>query len=85
MVKPVSPYLLRPLRTLAEVLRELGQPGSGETAPDTRAKASPSPAPAPAAAPKGPKDTVMIAGVAQPIAPAEPTPPSTGGQLDVEV
>ncbi|MBV8165673.1 MAG: hypothetical protein JO021_02695 [Alphaproteobacteria bacterium] len=82
MVKPVSPYLQRPLRTLEEALRELGQdaPGdAGRTAPD----AAPPPAPVPAKA-GTPKDQVTIAGVDVPIEPAAPETPTTGSQLDVK-
>jgi len=84
VVKPISPYLQRPLRSLAEVLRELGQPASGETPPEPRA-ALPAPGGAPdPAAPAPAKDSVTIAGIDQPVEPGEPAPPPTGGQLDIE-
>ena len=82
MVKPVSPYLQRPLRTLEEALRELGQdaPGdAGRTTPD----AAPPPTPAPAKA-GTPKDSVTIAGVDVAVEPAGPEAPTTGSQVDVK-
>jgi hypothetical protein len=83
LVKPISPYLLRPLRSLADVLRELGQQASGETPPEPRP--TPPSAGEPDPAPQSPpKDSVTIAGVTQPVEPGEPTPPPTGGQLDVK-
>ena len=82
MVKPVSPYLQRPLRTLEEALRELGQdtPGdAGRAKPDV----APPPAPAPAKA-ATPKDQVTIAGVDVPVEPGAPEAPTTGSQVDVK-
>jgi hypothetical protein len=85
VVKPISPYLLRPLRTLEDAVRELDQRLAGD------ASAEPSPHP-PAeiatdtAPPKSanPKDSVTIGGVDRPIAPSEPAAPPTGGQIDVK-
>jgi hypothetical protein len=84
VVKPVSPYLLRPLRSLQEALRELGQQAPDQAAPDASAKTQAESPPPPAPAKTTPQDTVTIGGVVQPIEPAEPTPPPTGTQLDVE-
>ena len=83
MVNPVSPYLERPLRTLEEALRELGQdaPDSGRAKPET------APPPPPAATPAktgSPKDSVTIAGIDQAVAPGAPETPATGSQLDVK-
>jgi hypothetical protein len=82
MVKPVSPYLQRPLRTLEEALRELGQDAPGDAG---RAKPETAPPP-PASAPKAdtPKDSVTIAGVDVPVEPGTPEVPATGSQLDVK-
>jgi hypothetical protein len=86
VVKPISPYLLRPLRTLEVVVRELGQRTAGD------ASAEPSPqSPAEIAAdkaptnPANPKDSITIGGVDVPVEPGGPSAPSTGGQIDVKV
>jgi len=82
VVKPISPYLLRPLRSLAEVLREADQRAAGDAA----AEPSPTPSvPAEAAAkPANPKDSVTIGGVDMPVDPGEQAAPTTGGQIDVK-
>ena len=80
MVKPISPYLLRPLRSLEEAMRDL------EADAEREHQAKPPPAaPAEGTAKAGnPKDTVTIAGQDVAIPPAEPTVPVTGGQVDVK-
>lgn len=83
MVKPVSPYLQRPLRSLEEALRELGQEASGDAAPAKPEAARPAPAETPAKA-ATPKDSVTIAGVEVAIEPAEPDTRPTGSQVDVK-
>jgi hypothetical protein len=82
VVKPISPYLLRPLRTLEEALRELdqGAPESTAEPPQAAVPASPGDPAKPAA----PRDSVTIAGVDVPVAPGEPSPPPTGGQIDIK-
>jgi hypothetical protein len=83
VVKPVSPYLLRPLRTLAEALRELGQ-GAREPASDQplpTASAGPDESSAQAT---NPRDSITIGGVEMPVEPGEPTQPTTGGQIDIK-
>ena len=82
MVKPISPYLLRPLRTLEEALRELDQ---GAPEPATEPSPQPTPAgPDALAKPANPQDSITIGGVDVPVAPSEPSPPPTGGQLDIK-
>jgi hypothetical protein len=84
VVKPISPYLLRPLRSLAEALREADQRAAGD------ATAEPAPPPTPAvpadaaAKPANPKDSVTISGVDVPVEPGEQAAPTTGGQIDVK-
>lgn len=81
MVKPVSPYLQRPLRSLEEALRELGQDAPGQAKPQPQ----PAPkAPVTPAKPGTPKDSVTIAGVDVPVEPGTPETPTTGAQLDVK-
>ena len=81
MVKPISPYLQRPLRTLEEALREL-DPGTPDAASEQPAEP---PAPEPAAAkPANPKDSITIAGKDVPVPAGEAPPPPTGGQLDIK-
>ncbi len=80
VVKLVSPYLLRPLRSLDEALRDL--------------EAGKAPPPPPAVPPNTtenreksattPQDTVTIAGEPVAVPPGEPTPPTTGGTVDVK-
>jgi len=82
VVKPISPYLLRPLRTLDEALRELDQ-GAPEPTADPTLEAVPA-SPGDPARPAPPRDSVTIAGVDVPVTPGEPSPPSTGGQIDIK-
>jgi hypothetical protein len=82
VVKPISPYLLRPLRTLEEALRELGQ-GTPEPAADPLPETVPAGPGAPATS-ANPQDSVTIGGVDVPVTPGEPAKPSTGGQLDIK-
>ena len=82
MVKPISPYLLRPLRTLEAVLRELDQ-GTPEPSAEPPAETVPA-GPGDPTKPAAPQDSVTIGGVDVPVAPAEPSPPSTGGQVDIK-
>jgi hypothetical protein len=79
MVKPVSPYLQRPLRSLEEVLRELGQAPPGDAGPAASEAAPPQPADKTPAT----TDSVTIAGVAVPVEPGERPASPTGSQLDV--
>ncbi len=81
MVKPISPYLLRPLRSLDEAMRELEAQAEQERQARAQTEAGQQTADNP---PKSaPHDTVTIGGKDVPVTPAEPTPPTTGGQLDV--
>jgi hypothetical protein len=82
VVKPISPYLLRPLRTLEEALRELGQ-GAPEPAAGPPPEAVPTSLGNPAT-PANPQDSVTIGGVDVPVTAGEPTRPATGGQLDIK-
>ncbi len=80
MVKPISPYLLRPLRTLEQAMRDLeadaerqrDAPAAATTPADDGAKGG------------NPKDTVTIAGQDVAVEPGAPIPPTTGGQVDVK-
>lgn len=82
MVKPISPYLLRPLRSLDDALREMEQrQGEAETGPTPDA-----PAPPPEAAGKGatPTDRVTIAGKDVAIEPTAPAADTPGRQVDLK-
>jgi hypothetical protein len=84
VVKPISPYLQRPLRSLDEAQRDLERARAEADAP-SQAKSPPAPEPpAPAGKPATPQDSVTIAGQAVAIAPAEPVTPPTGSQLDLK-
>ena len=82
MVKPISPYLLRPLRSLDEAMRELEAQAEQER--QARAQTEAGKQAADGGPKSTPRDTVTIAGKDVPVTPGEPTPPSTGGQLDVK-
>jgi hypothetical protein len=77
MVKPISPYLQRPLRSLEQAMRDL----DADRERERRAKAAPADGAAKAATPK---DTVSIAGQDVAIPPSEPAAPTTGTQLDLK-
>ncbi|MBI3516765.1 MAG: hypothetical protein HY060_22265 [Proteobacteria bacterium] len=85
MVKPISPYLQRPLRSLDEALRDLERERAQADA-EAGAKPPQSPARTPETSGKSnnPKDLVTIAGQPVAIEPAEPTAASTGSTLDVK-
>jgi hypothetical protein len=85
VVKPISPYLLRPLRSLDQALRDLErEPVEADTPSQTKSPPAPEPPPASAGKPGNPQDTVTIAGQAVAIEPGAPVTPATGGQLDVK-
>jgi len=81
VVKPISPYLLRPLRSLDDALREMERQREAEAAavPDDVP-------PPPEAAGKGttPTDRVTIAGKDVAIEPAAPATDAPGRQLDLK-
>ena len=85
MVKPISPYLERPLRSLDEALRDLERERA-EADPESATTSSPAPARPPENAGKSsnPKDLVTIAGQPVAIEPGAPTAPATGTQLDLK-
>lgn len=86
MSEPVSPYLQRPLRSLDDALRDLGQTAGRPAA----APAGPGPI-APPATPSQQADTAMppagdrvtIGGQPVAIAPGSPPAAAAGGQVDV--
>ena len=82
VVKPISPYLLRPLRTLEEALRELGQGAAGPAAEPPQEALPADPGDPGKAA--NPQDSITIAGVEVAVVAGEPPPPPTGGQLDIK-
>ena len=84
MVKPISPYLQRPLRSLEEALRDLER-ARAEADAESRAKAAAVPdQPAPSAGTGAPpQDCVTIGGQTVAVAPGEPVTPPTSSQLDV--
>jgi len=86
VVKPISPYLLRPLRTLEQAQRDLetqrqdASAGGPSTAPS-----GPAPTPSTPEKPSNPKDIVTIGGQDVPVEPpAPPAQPAPGSQLDVK-
>jgi hypothetical protein len=83
MVKPVSPYLLRPLRTLEAAQRDVEATDERERRRQAEAP-PPQPRPDGQTVPVDPQDTVSIAG--QPVAVPAPTPaaPAAGARLDVK-
>ena len=80
MVKPISPYLQRPLRSLDQAMRDL----EAEAERERRAKAGPVEPVGDAGKGANPKDTVTIAGQDVAIPPSQPAVPATGSQLDLE-
>ena len=86
MVKPISPYLLRPLRTLEQAQRDLEtqrQQGSSGGAPTPRSPAPP--LPDTSGKSSNPKDIVTIGGQDVAIEPgARPANTVPGSQLDVK-
>ena len=85
MVKPISPYLQRPLRSLDEALRDLERERA-EAGPESGTTSSATPARSPENAGKSsnPKDLVTIAGQPVTIEPGAPTASATGTQLDLK-
>ena len=86
VVKPISPYLQRPLRTLEQAQRDLETQRQDAASGDTPApQAPPPPTPDTAGKPSNLKDIVNIGGKDVVI---EPGPPTTetgpGSRLDVK-
>ena len=81
MVKPISPYLQRPLRSLDEALRDLERERAEAQA---KAPSRPDQSAESAGKPSNPKDMVTIAGQPVAIEPGTPVASPTGGQLDVK-
>jgi len=80
MVKPISPYLLRPLRSLAQALRDL----EADAERERQARRAPAESADGRAKTANPKDTVTIAGHDVAIPPGEPAAPAAGTQVDVK-
>ena len=86
MVKPISPYLLRPLRTLEQAQRDLETQRQEGSSGDASTPQPPAP-PLPGTSKKSsnPKDIVTIGGQDVALEPGAPlTDSGPGSQLDVK-
>lgn len=81
MVKPISPYLLRPLRSLTDMLDQLNGRTSGGTESNPPVTPPEPAGPAGATSAPAPRDIVTLAGVEQPV---EPTTAVQPRQVDIK-